>query len=112
MNDPKALALALARNDLTHFVRGVFAILFPSTPYEHAPYVDLVAHRLMHIDDTPRRRLILNLPPRHLKSTIASVAYPAWLLGQYPSVKLLCISYSIDLAISLSKSTRQVMESA
>jgi hypothetical protein len=30
------------------------------------------------------RRLIINLPPRHLKSLMASIAFPAWCLGHDP----------------------------
>lgn len=107
----KELALALLRQDLGYFTRGVFAILFPKTKYVHAPYIDLLAERLTALQYSKNRRLVINLPPRHLKSTIASVAYCAWLLGHNPSMKVLCVSYSADLAIALSKQTRQVMES-
>jgi hypothetical protein len=40
------------------------------------------------------RRLIINLPPRHLKSLMASIAFPAWCLGPDPSAQILCVSYA------------------
>jgi hypothetical protein len=40
------------------------------------------------------RRLIVSLPPRHLKSPLASVAFPAWCLGHEPSAQILCVSYA------------------
>src|SRR2546429_5582907 len=46
-------------------------------------------------------RLIINLPPRHLKSLIASIAFPAWCLGHDPSAQILCVSYAQDLADKL-----------
>ena len=38
------------------------------------------------------RRLIINLPPRYLKSLLASVAFPAWCLGHDPAAQILCAS--------------------
>jgi hypothetical protein len=38
------------------------------------------------------RRVIINLPPRHLKSHLASVALPAWRLGHDPGIQILCVT--------------------
>src|ERR1700746_3269935 len=50
------------------------------------------------------------MPPRHLKSICASVAFPAWLLGHEPSKRIICASYSQDLARKHSLDCRTVME--
>jgi hypothetical protein len=42
------------------------------------------------------QRLIVNIPPRHLKSICASVALPAFLLGHDPTRKVICVSYADD----------------
>jgi hypothetical protein len=39
-------------------------------------------------------RLIIKLPSRHLKSHLASVAFPAWCLGHNPRTQILCVSYA------------------
>ena len=57
------------------------------------------------------RRLITNIPPRHLKSLCASVALPAWLLGHDPSAQILCVSYAQDLADKLSRDCLLIMQS-
>jgi predicted phage terminase large subunit-like protein len=49
------------------------------------------------------------VPPRHLKSIIASVALPAWYLGHNPSERVVCISYSADLAKTHSNDFRRVV---
>src|SRR5690242_14184138 len=54
-------------------------------------------------------RLIINLPPRHLKSLMASIAFPAWYLGLDPSVQILCVSYAQDLADKLARDCRSIM---
>jgi hypothetical protein len=46
------------------------------------------------------RRLIINAPPRSLKSLITSIAFPAFVLGHDPNRRIIVISYSADLAIS------------
>ena len=56
-------------------------------------------------------RLIMTVPPRHLKSTCASVAFPAWILGHDPSARIICVSYSADLAARHARDCRRVMES-
>jgi hypothetical protein len=53
------------------------------------------------------KRLAICLPPRHFKSTIGSVALPAWILGRNPAAKLICASYGEDLAKEFSTQTRR-----
>src|SRR5262249_27360301 len=57
------------------------------------------------------RRLIINLPPRHLKSLMASIAFPAWCLGLDPAVQILCLSYTQDLADKFARDCRSIMMS-
>ena len=56
-------------------------------------------------------RPIINLPPRHLKSLMASIAFPAWCLGHDPSAQILCVSYAQDLADKLARDCRSIMMS-
>jgi hypothetical protein len=57
------------------------------------------------------RRLAVNVPPRHLKSHLASVSFPAWCLGHNPSTQILCVSYAQDLADKLSRDCRRIIMS-
>jgi hypothetical protein len=57
------------------------------------------------------RRLIISVPPRHLKSLLASVAFPAWCLGHDPSAQIVCASYAQDLADKLSRDCRHIVSS-
>ena len=38
------------------------------------------------------RRLMICVPPRHLKSHLASVSFPAWCLGHDPNMQILCVT--------------------
>jgi hypothetical protein len=57
------------------------------------------------------RRLIINMPPRYLKSLLASVAFPAWCLGHDPAAQILCVSYAQELADKLSRDCRRILAS-
>lgn len=56
-------------------------------------------------------RVVINLPPRHMKSLIVSIFYVAWRLGCDPTAKFLTISYGDDLAHDHSALTRKLMMS-
>ena len=72
-------------------------------------HVEVMAGKLMAVREGRIRRLILCVPPRHLKSLLASVAFPAWCLGHDPSAQILCVSYAQDLADKLSRDCRRIV---
>ena len=73
--------------------------------------IELIVDKLLEIQNDKIMRSIINVPPRTLKSTIVSIAFTAWLLGQDPKLKILCISYGEDLAKDFSIKVRQIMKS-
>ena len=74
-------------------------------------HIEVIASRLAAVRDGRIRRLVINLPPRHLKSLLASVAFPAWVLGHEPSAEILCVSYGQDLAAKWSRDCRRIVTS-
>src|SRR4029453_3232832 len=58
------------------------------------------------------KRLIINVPPRSLKSIMCSVAFPAFVLGHDPTKRLIVVSYSADLAIKHGNDFRPVVNFA
>jgi predicted phage terminase large subunit-like protein len=102
----------MIRDDFMSFILGSFCELNPQTPFIESPYIDLIASRLEASRRGEVKRLIINLPPRSLKSHIASVAFAAWLLGHKPSTQIICASYGQDLADKHARDCRTVMASA
>jgi predicted phage terminase large subunit-like protein len=102
----------MLRNDLAIFIERAFRQLNPCTHYHPNWHIDAIASRLDDVRTGKIRRLIINLPPRNLKSICTSVAFPAWLLGHDPSANLICASYGQELATKHAMDTRQVMSSA
>ena len=99
----------ILRSDLTTFVQRSFYELNPQAVYFSSPYIDLIASRLEACRRGEIKRLILNLPPRTLKSHIASVAFPAWLFGHDPTKQVLCASYGQDLSDKHARDCRTLM---
>ena len=102
---------ALLRDDFASFAACCFRELNPRTPFVTNWHYELVAAKLAAVRDGRIRRLLISVPPRHLKSLTASVAFPAWCLGHDPSAQIICASYTQDLADKLSRDCRRVTAS-
>jgi hypothetical protein len=55
------------------------------------------------------KRLVINIPPRYLKSLLGSVALPAWMLGRNPTAQIICVSYAQELSDKLARDCQAVM---
>lgn len=103
--------MALYRSDFAAFNRFAFRELHPGTRFRDTWHIDLMADRLAKCARREARRLIINVPPRSLKSHSASVALPVWMLGRNPRLKIISAAGSRELASDLEEATRQLMAS-
>lgn len=99
------------RADLTTFVQRVVQTVAPGANYLPNWHVEVLCHYLERCLAGEITRLIVTMPPRHLKSLCASVALPAWALGRDPTMRIICASYSNDLSVKHARDCRAVMES-
>lgn len=106
----RELFLRAIREDFGFFVMAFFSIVRPDVTLDREWYVKALCHELAGMLDTPGSRRIINLPPRALKSTLASALLPAWYLGRNPEKRVLCASYNDRLASQFSRDCRRVME--
>lgn len=106
----RAVYREMLKRDFGAFVQRCFRQLNPSADYLGGWHIDLIASVVEGVRTEPQQ-LIINLPPRHLKSLIGSVALPAWLLGHNPSLAIICVSYGSELSDKLSRDCRAIMES-
>lgn len=111
MNSDARKFEALLRADFRPFLEKVFTTLSPGQLFVPTWHLEAIAWQLERVRRGEIRRLIINLPPRSLKSITASVAFPAFVLGHDPSQRLVCVSYSGDLAKKHSNDFRAVIES-
>ncbi len=102
---------AVLRHDLTSFTGKTFEILHPGTPLEPAWHVEAMTHALSEVYAGQTRRLLITVPPRHLKTICSSVSFCAWALGKSPELKFLVASYGDALARRTARDFRTVMQS-
>lgn len=101
-----------ARTDFATFVFRVFQTVVPGQQFSPNWHIQALAWHLDQCVRGPCKRLIVTMPPRTLKSICVSVALPAWILAHDPTRRVICISYSLDLAGKFALDSRAVMESA
>jgi predicted phage terminase large subunit-like protein len=109
MNEQVAFA-ALLRNDLGSFIWKSFETILPGTPYLPNWHIEAIIHQLMRVRRGEISRLLINQPPRSLKSICVSVAYVAWLLGHDPTRRIIVVSYSNEFAAELHRQFRMVID--
>jgi predicted phage terminase large subunit-like protein len=102
---------ALLRLDFCSFIERCFYQLNPQTTFHRNWHIEVMAAKLEACRQGRIKRLVINVPPRHLKSLCGSVALPAWLLGHNPAEQVMCVSYAQDLSDKLARECRSVMMS-
>src|SRR5581483_7237890 len=103
---------AALRQDLISFTERSFLELNPEASFCSSPHLEVMASKLDLCRRVRMRRLIVNLPPRSLKSHSVSVAFVAWLLGHDPAAQVICASYGQDLADKHARDCRTLMSSS
>jgi len=108
---PPEIIRRLLRSDLTSFIQRSFKELNPTTPFSASWHIEAIAWHLDLVRRGLIRRLIINMPPRSLKSISASIAFPAFIHGHDPSREIVCVSYAQDLSAKLHNDYRTLLRS-
>ena len=69
----------------------------------------ILANMLMEIERGDKDRICVNMPPRHGKSQLVSIFYPAWFLGRNPDKKVMMVSHTTDLAVDFGRKVRNLI---
>lgn len=117
--DRSLLKIDALKNErsLYRFLSNGWRYIDPS-PFTPGWPIEAVAEHLQAVCDGELRRLIINIPPRCAKSSLTSVAFPAWVWTQKqisptsgPGVQFLHASYAQQLALRDSVKCRRLIES-
>jgi predicted phage terminase large subunit-like protein len=112
VNNQKQDALdAILRLNLRPFIEKTFRQISGENFVDNW-HIGAVSEGLRAVETGETKRLLVMLPPRSLKSTMISVAYPAWRLGHNPGCQIISASYGYDLATKLFRDCRDVMRSS
>ena len=102
-----------AEESLGEFIRQAWEVIEPANPYVHGWHIDAIAMHLDAIEYGDINRLLVNIPPGHMKSLLVAVLWPAYLWGprNQPHLRFLCVSHSQNLAIRDSTKMRRLITS-
>ena len=100
-----------ASASLYEFVKQSWHVVEPSIPFMQSWHIEEICEHLEAVSAGEIHRLLINIPPRHSKSTIVSVMWPAWEWITDPAQKFLCASYSGTLSTRDNLKTRRLLQS-
>jgi predicted phage terminase large subunit-like protein len=99
------------KNHLHSFVTKCFYTLNPGAEYLPNWHIDALIDHLLSLEKGETNRLIINMPPRYLKSLCVNVAWTAWLLGHNPKIRIISVSYSQRLSTKHMLDTKSIIQS-
>ena len=113
--DPDALQAAIkkerAERSLSEFIRQAWPVIEPGTTYIENWHTDLISEHLQAVNLGQIHRLIINIPPRHMKSIHATVSYPVWTWLKTPEKRFIKVSYSDNLSRKHNILSRDIIRS-
>lgn len=112
--ESKRAALADESRDLSllRFAEQAWPIVEPKTPFQPNWHIEAIAEHLEAVWRGEIRNLLINVPPRHMKSLLVSVLFFAWGWTKEPSFRWLFSSYAQSLSTRDSVKCRRIVESA
>lgn len=106
-----AMLHALLRRDFATFLAETFGRLNPGSAYLPNWHIELLGEYLGAVQRGEVRRLVINVPPRSLKSLCVTVAWPAWMLGHAPQARIIAASHSAALSAKHAQECRLILQS-
>ncbi|MBS1903476.1 MAG: phage terminase large subunit [Bacteroidetes bacterium] len=96
---------------LHEFVKQFWHVLEPTTPFIDNWHIGAICEHLEACYRREIRKLIINVPPRSLKSMLTSVFFPAWVWTKDPSHNFLTASFAKSLALRDATKARDLIRS-
>lgn len=106
-----AVTAETCRRSLRKFVKAVWPTIDPK-PYVQAWHIDAICDHLAYLVLGDIANLMINIPPRFTKSSVVSVAFPAWVWTNEPNLQFLAASYAAELAEGDAAKMRRIVQSA
>ena len=99
------------KRDFRQFVREAWHVVEPGKEFKAGWHIDAICEHLMYVSLGDIDDLVINIPPRHSKSTIVAVMWPAWEWLWMPSTQWLFATYARELTLRDSVKCRRLIQS-
>ena len=97
--------------ELIEFIKGAWRVVEPATPFVQGMHINAIANHLEAVTNGQIRNLLINIPPRHMKSLTVSVFWPVWEWIANPHRRWLFASYAASLSVRDTLRSRRLIES-
>lgn len=98
----------MARRSLINFTQRFYPQYIPG--WVHYDIASRLKQFMEDVEAKKSPRLMLLVPPRHGKSELASIRFPAWALGHHPEWEIINCGYNLDLPMKFSRKVREVVD--
>ena len=99
------------KRSFKEFIKNSWQTIEPGRDFHDNWHIDAISEHLQAVVDGDIKRLIINIPPRHMKSISVAVALPAWTWSKCPEKRFLFASYAGSLSIRDSVKCRRLIDS-
>lgn len=100
-----------AEQNLSDYIKQAWTVIEPGREYMHNWHIDAICEYLEAVKAGQITRLIINQPPRSMKSISVTVMFPTWMWIDWPESRWLFASYSASLSTKHSLDRRTIMQS-
>ena len=109
LSERERINAELCRRKLPHFIKKFWPIV-DSHEFKSNWHIDCMSDHLVDVKARKITRLLINIPPRHMKSLQVSVFFPAWLWLDEPQCQFLCASYAQGLSTRDCQKSRRIIQ--
>jgi predicted phage terminase large subunit-like protein len=99
------------KRSLAYYIPRAWRIVEPATPFVENWHIGLISEYLTALTQLQIQNLIINIPPRHMKSLLTVVMWPTWVWTSMPASRWLTGSYSLNLATRDALKSRRIIQS-
>ena len=109
--DRTSIAKELAARSMYEYAKQSWATVEPGREFKDNWHIESICEHLQAVANRSLTRLIINIPPRHMKSLTCSVIFPTWTWINQPHTQFLFASYSGSLSMRDSVKCRRLIQS-
>jgi predicted phage terminase large subunit-like protein len=106
-----ALEASVYQDDFHEFVKAAWHVVEPDVPFVDGWHIQAICKYLEAVYENKIGDLIINVPPRHMKSLLTDVFFPAWVWTKRPSKKFMCLSYAETTIAEHAKKCKRLLKS-
>lgn len=108
MDGARDLLDLLEERDRQAARNSFLAFYMRMTGFEPPAHVKVICRLLQSMEEDRVDRAMIFAPPRHAKTTLSSILFPAWTIGRHRRTKIMTIAHTADYALEIGARVRNL----